>query len=57
MPILMIALLALMVFGIIGILLAAAVILENSSHVHAAKVNIARPVNSGTIPSPNPKPR
>jgi len=55
MPILMIALIALMVFGVIGILLASAVILENSSHVHAAKVNIAHSVTFGTPPSPNPK--
>lgn len=55
MPILMIALIALMVFGVIGILLASAVILENSSHIHAAKANIAHAVTSGSPPSPNPK--
>ena len=55
MPILMIALLALIVFGLVGILLAAAVLLEQSTFAHAHKSNTAHPVNSGAAPSPNPK--
>jgi hypothetical protein len=54
MPVLMIALLALLVFGLIGILLSAAVILEHSTHAHAAK-DAAHPGTSGAAPSPNPK--
>jgi len=37
MPILLMALLALLVFGLIGILLSSAVILEHSTHKHAAE--------------------
>jgi len=44
MPILMMALLALMVFGAIGILLTTAVILEHSAHNRALKHNVAHPV-------------
>jgi uncharacterized membrane protein len=55
MPVLMIALLALLVFGLIGILLSAAVILEHSTHAHAAKGDAAHPGTSGAAPSPNPK--
>jgi hypothetical protein len=55
MPILMIALLALMVFGLIGILLAAAVLLEQSNLAHAHRGNTAHPVSPGANPSPNPK--
>jgi hypothetical protein len=54
MPILMIALLALMVFGLIGILLAAAVLLEQSTLAHVHKGNVAHPATSGA-PSPNPR--
>ena len=43
MPILMIALLALLVFGLIGILLSSAVILEHSTHRHATKGDAAHP--------------
>ena len=43
MPVLMIALLALLVFGVIGILLSSAVILEQSTHKHAAKGDAAHP--------------
>jgi hypothetical protein len=43
MPVLMIALLALLVFGLIGILLSTAVILEHSTHRHAAKGAAAHP--------------
>ncbi len=55
MPILLMALLALMVFGLIGILLTSAVILEHSKLAHAAKGNAAHPVTPGAAPSPNPK--
>src|SRR5450759_4982753 len=54
-PILMMALLALMVFGLIGILLTVAVILEQSKHKRAAKGDAAHPVTSGATPSLNPK--
>jgi hypothetical protein len=43
MPVLMIALLALLVFGLIGILLSTAVILEHSPHRHVAKGAAAHP--------------
>jgi hypothetical protein len=55
MPILMMALLALMVFGLIGILLTVAVILEQSKLKRAAKGDAAHPVTSGTASSLNPK--
>ena len=44
MPILMMALLALIVFGAIGILLTTAVILEHKAHTRALKLNAAHPV-------------
>ncbi|HLM81660.1 MAG TPA: hypothetical protein VK302_13665 [Terriglobales bacterium] len=43
MPILLMALLALLVFGLIGILLSTAVILEHSTHEPAAKGAAAHP--------------
>ncbi len=43
MPILLMALLALLVFGLIGILLSTAVILEHSTHKHAAEGAAAHP--------------
>jgi len=52
MPILLMALLALLVFGIIGFLLSAAVVLENSKHKHSAKGDAAP---SGAAPTLNPK--
>jgi hypothetical protein len=55
MPILMMALLALLVFGVIGILLTAAVVLEQSKHKRLAKGDAAHPVPSGAAPSLNPK--
>jgi hypothetical protein len=55
MPILLMALLALVIFGLIGILLTAAVILEQSKHKHAAKSNAAHPVISDPSPSLHPK--
>ena len=55
MPILMMALLALVVIGLIGILLTVAVVLEQSKLKRAAKGNAAHPVTSGPTPSLNPK--
>jgi hypothetical protein len=55
MPILMMALLALLVFGLVGILLTVAVILEQSKLKRLAKVNGAHSVPSGITPSLNPK--
>ncbi|MGD0469396.1 MAG: hypothetical protein ABSA54_13545 [Terriglobales bacterium] len=55
MPILMMALLALAVFGVIGILLTVAVVLEQSKLKRAAKDNAAHPLTSGAIPSLNPR--
>ena len=55
MPILVMALLALTVFGLIGILLIVAVVLEHSTQARAAKSNAAHPVTADATPSPNPK--
>lgn len=59
MPILMLALLALMVFGAIGILLTTAVILEHSAHARAVKRNAGLPITSavtnGAVSSRSPK--
>jgi len=55
MPILLMALLALLVFGLIGILLTAAVVLENSKRARVARSNAAHPVTSGAVPTLNPK--
>jgi hypothetical protein len=55
MPILLMALLAFLVFGVIGILLAAAVVLENSKRARVAKSNAACHVPSGAAPSLHPK--
>jgi hypothetical protein len=55
MPILLMALLALLVFGLIGILLTAAVVLENSKRARVARSNAAHPVTSDAAPSLNPK--
>jgi hypothetical protein len=55
MPILLMALLALLVFGLIGILLAAAVVLENSKRARVAKSNAARSVINGVVPTLHPK--
>jgi len=55
MPILLMALLALLVFGLIGILLAVAVILEQSKRARLAKSNALHPVPSGVAPSLHPK--
>ncbi|MGA2964771.1 MAG: hypothetical protein ABSD64_01070 [Terriglobales bacterium] len=55
MPILMMALLALIVFGLIGILLTAAMILEHRKHAHATKGDAAHPVNGSAASPFNPK--
>ncbi len=55
MPILMMALLALIVFGLIGILLTAAMILEHRKHAHAVQADAAPAVTSGAAPSLKPK--
>jgi hypothetical protein len=59
MPILMMALLALMVFGLIGILLTSAMILEHSQHAYAAKRgathSAATAMTSGVASSLKPK--
>lgn len=55
MPILMMALVALLVFGLIGFLLAAAVILEQSKHKHASRGDAEHVVASGAAPSLHPK--
>lgn len=55
MPILLMALLALLVFGIIGILLSAAVVLENSKRKHPGKGDAEPSVPSGAAPTLNPK--
>jgi len=54
MPILLMALLALLVFGLIGILLAVAVVLEQSKRARLA-ANAAHGVPSGVAPSLHPK--
>jgi hypothetical protein len=54
MPILMIGLLALLVFGFIGIFLSAAVILENSKSRNSHNSSEAHPGNSA-VPPLNPK--
>ena len=56
MPILLMALLALLVFGIIGFLLASAVILEQSKHRHAVG-SAADSGASGAAPPLTPKVR
>jgi hypothetical protein len=55
MPILMMALLALLVFGVIGILLTAAMVVEHKAHAHAAKGDAAQPASSGAGSSLHPK--
>jgi hypothetical protein len=47
MPILMMALLAFLVFGLIGILLTAAVFLEHSKRTHLVKDDATHPALSG----------
>ena len=55
MPILMMALLALMVFGAIGILLTTAIVLEHRKHAHATKGAAAPSVTTGAATPLNPK--
>ena len=51
MPILIMALLALIIFGTIGILLAVAVIMEHSPAEHPARRHGPHPVSSDVVPS------
>jgi hypothetical protein len=55
MPILLIGLLAFLVFGIIGILLSAAVFLEQSQRKHSHQGTVEPSVPSGVPPALNPK--
>lgn len=50
MPILVMALLALVVFGLIGILLIVAVILEHSTPASSAKSDAPQPLAPGAVP-------
>ena len=54
MPILILALLALAVFGLVGFLLAIAMILEHSMLTRAAEIDASYPVNSGAGPILHP---
>jgi hypothetical protein len=53
MPILVMAMLALIAFGLIGIMLVVAVLMEHSTLARAAKTDASQPVTSGA-PSLNP---
>jgi uncharacterized integral membrane protein len=55
MPILMMALLALIIFGLIGILLTTAMILEHRKHTHDVQGDAAPAGTSSTAPSLKPK--
>jgi hypothetical protein len=55
MPILLMALLALLVFGLIGILLTTAVVLEQSKRARLAKSHAVHAVPSVVVPSLHPK--
>jgi hypothetical protein len=59
MPILLLALLALLVFGLIGVLLTVAVVLEHRKRRHSAKLaaksNAALSAPSSAVPSLHPK--
>jgi hypothetical protein len=55
MPILLIGLLAFLVFGIIGILLSAAVVLEQSTRKHSHQGTAEPSLASGVAPTLNPK--
>jgi hypothetical protein len=55
MPILIMALLALLIFGLIGILLTAATVLEHRKHVHAVPAGTAPSVTSGIASTLKPK--
>jgi hypothetical protein len=55
MPILLMALLALVIFGLIGILLTTAMVMEHSKRKHLAQGNAAHPATSGAASSLDPK--
>ena len=55
MPILLLALLALLVFGLIGILLTAAVFVENSKRARVARSNAAHSAIKGAASYLHPK--
>jgi len=55
MPILIMALLALLIFGLIGILLTAATVLEHRKHADAVQAGTAHSVVSGVASSLKPK--
>ncbi len=55
MPILLMALLALLIFGLIGVLLTTAVCLEHSKRSHSAKNEPPHPVTAGPVHSLHPK--
>jgi hypothetical protein len=55
MPILIMALLALLIFGLIGILLTAATVVEHRKHAHAVQAGTAHSVASGVASSLKPK--
>lgn len=55
MPILVMAMLALMVFGLIGIMLVVAVMMEHSEPAGPARRRASHPVASDVPPSLNPK--
>lgn len=55
MPILIMALLALLIFGLIGILLAAATVLEHRKHAHAVPAGTAPSATSGIASTLKPK--
>ncbi len=56
MPILFMALLAMLVFGLIGILLTVAVVLEHSKRTRLARSHAEHSVPAGAVPSFHPKP-
>jgi flagellar basal body-associated protein FliL len=54
MPILVMAILALIVFGLIGIMLLVAVVMEHSKPGRSAKLAASQPLNPGAAPSLKP---
>ena len=55
MPILLMALLALVIFGLIGILLTTAMVMEHSKRKHSIPGDAAHPVTAGAASSFDPK--
>jgi hypothetical protein len=55
MPILVMAMLALMVFGLIGIMLVVAVMMEHSTPAGPARRNVSHPVTSDVVPFDRPR--